>query len=388
MEKIIENIENKYKYIEKIYSGLNSTIFKTFDKSLNSIIIIKLPFNSWQEKKKKVLEKERKILEKLGEHPNIVSLKKSEPNFLIYKYFEGETLMNLVLNQNCKFSHQQKEKIIITLLKVIQYLHNKGIIHQDIHPTNIFYTNNDEIILMSFNKATDLLQENNLDVNDSLNLRENWKYLKTDPFFPKIFFHNNYITKKEIDLYMIGTLAYFLFTFKMPNQQIYKAEQFNLSENVERREFWTYFIRKAINLDQEKRFKTIQEMIDYVANIDNFTLYLLYKDQQVKVPLLDRTNIVGNTKKCGIFLNSSPQSPNLNGKVEIIFTYHDDGLEILDNSSISQLSVYNQKNKNWIRKESLKVEFSLKEKIIIGIGFIRKEPILIPLIVIELTRDD
>lgn len=63
--------------------------------------------------------------------------------YIIYPFIEGRSLKTIIHNR-VKLSLEDKKNIIINSLKALEKLHEKGIIHGDIHPGNIL-VNGDKI---------------------------------------------------------------------------------------------------------------------------------------------------------------------------------------------------------------------------------------------------
>jgi serine/threonine protein kinase len=75
------------------------------------------------------------------EHVNIIKLEEvyeNETHFiLILEYLEGGSLLESI--QKYTFSSEEIQTIVSKLLKSIQYVHSKDIIHRDIKPDNIMF---------------------------------------------------------------------------------------------------------------------------------------------------------------------------------------------------------------------------------------------------------
>ncbi|MFM6357702.1 MAG: protein kinase domain-containing protein [Planktothrix sp.] len=106
-----------------------------------------------------LFEREAKQLQQLGHHPQIPALSAyfSENNqlYLIQQYIEGETLDKILQKQGVWTEPQVKE-LLISLLPVLEFIHQQKVIHRDLKPDNIMRRRNGEYVLIDFGVAKDL----------------------------------------------------------------------------------------------------------------------------------------------------------------------------------------------------------------------------------------
>ncbi|HEY9866156.1 MAG TPA: serine/threonine-protein kinase, partial [Candidatus Obscuribacterales bacterium] len=106
-----------------------------------------------------LFEREAKQLQQLGHHPQIPGLSAyfSENNqlYLIQQYIEGETLEQILQKQGV-WTEQQVKELLISLLPVLEFIHQQKVIHRDLKPDNIMRRRNGEYVLIDFGVAKDL----------------------------------------------------------------------------------------------------------------------------------------------------------------------------------------------------------------------------------------
>ena len=90
------------------------------------------------------------------EHANIVKVFRCfEANgtaYLLMPWYRGEALHTL-LKRSGTFSSEEARALSRPLLNALEYIHGKGLIHQDIKPANIYITENGQPILLDFGAA-------------------------------------------------------------------------------------------------------------------------------------------------------------------------------------------------------------------------------------------
>ncbi len=69
--------------------------------------------------------------------------------YLVQEYIDGQNLDD-ELAQKGKFSEQEVLEVLREILKVLHFVHNKGIIHRDIKPSNIMRHRNGKLYLLDF----------------------------------------------------------------------------------------------------------------------------------------------------------------------------------------------------------------------------------------------
>ena len=90
------------------------------------------------------------------DHPNVVKiLRYFEANgtaYYLMPYYQGQALHHR-LESDGKFSRDDAKALMLPLMGALEYIHNHGIIHQDINPANIYMTQNGDPVLLDFARA-------------------------------------------------------------------------------------------------------------------------------------------------------------------------------------------------------------------------------------------
>ena len=72
--------------------------------------------------------------------------------YIVMEYLEGETLKSC-LSTRGKFNAAELITLLMPVMRSLQFIHSKGIIHRDISPDNIMYTTKGKLKLMDFGSA-------------------------------------------------------------------------------------------------------------------------------------------------------------------------------------------------------------------------------------------
>jgi|GEM_PF-221715 len=111
------------------------------------------------DKASRLFNQEARQLEELGQHPQIPELfdyfTHSEDNrqYLVQEYIEGDTL-EVELQKKGVFSTTQVRELLIELLNILAFVHEKQVIHRDIKPENIIrHAVDNKLFLVDFGAA-------------------------------------------------------------------------------------------------------------------------------------------------------------------------------------------------------------------------------------------
>jgi histidine kinase len=142
---------------------------------------------------------------------------------LVVEYFDGSDLRNLVFKR--KLNYSEVIELAIQLAGVLQYLHQKGIIHKDINPRNILITNEGNLKLIDFGISSNLWSEAGEILNPD-KIEGTLNYIS-----PEQTGRTAYSVTHTSDFYSFGILLYELLAEKLPFDSVDPLEviHFHLS---------------------------------------------------------------------------------------------------------------------------------------------------------------
>ncbi len=161
--------------------------------------------------------REAAILEELGEGntqiPRLYAYFEEDGQFyLVQEWIEGETLTHRVQNSG-KLSESSVREILVSLLRVLEFVHGQRIVHRDIKPDNIILKNSDGIpVLIDFGAVKEAMGT----VMNSSGNGTRSIVIGTPGFMPSEQAAGRPVYSS--DLYSLGLTAIFLLTEKWPQE--------------------------------------------------------------------------------------------------------------------------------------------------------------------------
>lgn len=214
----------------------------------------------------------RRMLERfLEEARNMAVFSKESDIVRVYDYFEEngtayivmEFIEGMLLKDYLKEYGAIRQKdavpLFLNILQIINKLHMHGIIHKDISPDNLFVQENNKIKLFDFGAA-----------NFQGKLEEDLHEVVVKAgYAPPEQYRKNVKPDPTMDVYAAGALFYEIITGERPlaatDRMIEDDLELPTKLGVEVDENLEKAILKAMALDPEQRFHSIQEFYDTVA---------------------------------------------------------------------------------------------------------------------------
>jgi len=157
---ITSSLRNRYRPVKPLgQGGFGRTYLAQDEDRLNAHCVIKQfsPQAQGTKSMKKAIElfnQEAVRLYELGEHSQIPTLlayfEQETYLYLVQQYIEGQSLAQ-ELGRHGPFSEQQIRDVLLDLLPVLRFIHQRQVIHRDITPMNILRRKSDDrLVLIDF----------------------------------------------------------------------------------------------------------------------------------------------------------------------------------------------------------------------------------------------
>ena len=161
--KLVTMLRNRYRIQQPLGQGGFGKTFLAVDQDrLNARCVIKqfspqIKGTRGLEKAIQLFEQEAVRLHDLGEHPHIPALlayfEQDQRLYLVQQFIEGPTLSQ-ELHQQGPFSERKVREVLVRLLPILKFVHDRSVIHRDITPANIIRrTLDNRLVLIDFGVA-------------------------------------------------------------------------------------------------------------------------------------------------------------------------------------------------------------------------------------------
>ncbi len=256
---------NRYELLEKIGGGGMALVYKAKCRLLNRFVAVKIlrPEFINDEEFVKRFKIEAQAAASLS-HPNIVSIydvgHEEDVHYIIMEFVHGITLKDYIL-QKKKLPWKEAVKISIQICSAIEHAHRNHIVHRDIKPHNILFTEEGIVKVTDFGIARAVSSSTITMVGSTIG---------SVHYFSPEQARGGYTDEKS-DLYSLGIALYEMVTGRLPfdgetpvaialkHIQDQAVRPVDVDESVP--SAVNDIIMKAIKKEQNKRYQTASEML-------------------------------------------------------------------------------------------------------------------------------
>jgi len=215
-------IANKYKIIEKLGNGEYGTIFKGENIRTKEFVAIKMePVNS----EIKTLKRETQIYQYLGKAQGIPTVKwygtENNYNFMVLP------LLGKSLTKNI-YSLDRVLLIGKEIIKRLEFIHSKGLIHRDVKPANLVYNLEDtHIYIIDFGFCKKYKDDNDKHIDMKI-----CKTMIGTPNYVSVSVHNKLEPSRRDDLESVGYIMIFLLKGYLEWDKMNEIKMKEMKENI------------------------------------------------------------------------------------------------------------------------------------------------------------
>jgi len=204
---------------------------------------------------------EAEIMQKLN-HRNIPKVynfnREDDICYIVLEYFDGHNLRELISRHHTLLKNYID--IILKMCVTLAYIHEKGIIHQDIKSRNMILTRDMDVKIVDFGLAYEKNKSN-------VRIRER----AGTPHYMSPEQIKGYRGDERSDVYSLGVVMYELITGRRPfegnsfdeivTQQVNMLVKSPRFHNQEMSKDLENIILRALNVDPAKRYQSVEELV-------------------------------------------------------------------------------------------------------------------------------
>ena len=266
----------RYEIIEKIGEGGMAVVYKAKDRLLNRYVAIKIlrPEFVKDEQFVENFRKESQAAAGLS-HPNIINVydvgKEGNIHFIVMELIDGKPLSQ-VIDEKGRLDYKEAISIARQVASALSLAHKNQIIHRDVKPHNILITSTGTAKLADFGIARAVSKASIAEGSE--------KIMGSVHYFSPEQARGAYVDERS-DIYSLGIVLYEMLTGKVPfdgdnpisialmhiNDPMpsVSSQVPGIPPQLEK------VIEKATDKYQSNRYKTADEMIEDLDNIDFIT---------------------------------------------------------------------------------------------------------------------
>lgn len=254
-----------YRVVRLLGTGGMGSVYLAVNTSIDQQVAIKVlrPEFARNVELRAKFKKEAELLCSL-DHPGIVKflnyVETPQGVFLIMEYVKGITLEDYIKHKNGLIVEKNAYPMLREILDAFEYAHSKGIVHQDIKPSNIIIQDDGHIKIMDFGIARIISEAQKSDA-----VMGTPEYMSPEQIYGKS-------VDAKSDIYSLGVLIHNMLTGKAPYDTTKLTEQ-EIKRRVVKEElprmidYYPYVsekiqkvVDKATRKDPEARYKDCGEM--------------------------------------------------------------------------------------------------------------------------------
>lgn len=246
-------INLRYRILERLGEGSFGETYKAEDlQKFKAIVVVKrLKTEEYSgdnlKTATKLFEREGQTLQNLQQYSQIPRLEayfiENSNCYLVMEYIEGLTLEQEELKEGNKLGEKNVSELLTSILKILQVVHGKGLVHRDLKPDNVIRRVNNSITLIDFGSVTKDLNLSHSPTRPDITTIGSMYAAPEQLFQGKAF--------PSSDIYAVGMIAIQALTGRSP---------INLSRDSQTQDIlWEYLVPTT----SESFKKIIQKMTKY-----------------------------------------------------------------------------------------------------------------------------
>lgn len=275
MQLQINDIVEQYRIIKKIAQGGMGAVYLAEDQKLKRQVILKFleTGKTISHQIQQQFLNEARAIAGL-KHPNIVTvheISEFQGNpFIAMEYLEGNTLDELIKQKGC-FDQEEGKLIFEQVCDAVAAIHDQGLIHGDLKPSNIIIDQDNKIKIIDFGLVT----------GQDHQIESAFVSSGTTTFMAPELHSGNAPTQLS-DIFSLGIIYYQLLSGHLPFSGDYEAsikyaimheDPIPLNSYITNIDFDTKsLIDKLLEKDPQKRYQSVSSILHDLRGTDNVTV--------------------------------------------------------------------------------------------------------------------
>lgn len=148
-------LDGRYKIYSFLGQGAQGEVYRADDMHLGKFVALKV-LNGSVGADRLRLQLEARVAQEVS-HPNVCRVhdlgEYGEHTYLSMEYVDGESLGSILRRQVGGLSQQEKLSIAYQLCAGLQAIHNAGVVHRDLKPTNVLIGGQGRVVISDFGLA-------------------------------------------------------------------------------------------------------------------------------------------------------------------------------------------------------------------------------------------
>ena len=255
---------------KRLHQSQHYVLYRAADRNSGDAVVLKFPQPGARDEAEVTRRflREEWVIRRLND-PHFVSLKPLAPGrrgalYSVMEYQPGENLAHRIKRKR-GLPPKEARAIGLQLLEVLGALHQQGIVHRDVRPSNLLYDKHSKRLLVLGLGASrvEALQENTSDLSASM-----LSYAA-----PEIL--RGATPNERSDIYAVGVTLYRLLTADFPYGKIKQASDWPRHEytplariNPEVPDAFEGVVRRACAAEPADRYANVQQFVTALADIE------------------------------------------------------------------------------------------------------------------------
>ena len=170
-------------------------------------------------------------------------------------YIEGTSFKNYLKNHSGRIGWQEAVKLLVPVMRALQQVHSKGIIHRDVTPDNIYISKDGNVKLLDFGSARYSIgdKSKSLDVILKVGYAPKEQYIRRGRQGP------------YTDVYSCAACMYAAITGYLPPESLERLDKDDIvsitDSGIEIPAWLDYAIMKGLAVQPEDRFQSAEEFL-------------------------------------------------------------------------------------------------------------------------------